>query len=825
MHKHSVNRRLREELSPERTNSYGSAASPTSSTSSRETTSRPHRRRSRSPYRPPRGEKRSREEDHRSGHQSYKAHNSRPYYESRHHESVPRSPPAFNNDHNRKGDGPYIPDDYPVKRPRKDGSSPGQHEAYEYGVNGYHAKSALSFRGQKEGNSHNNHKSGSQPAGFRTSNEGKPDIPKDVRLSSQAKRVDHLADSKTNKALIAANQSVLPTLSHITPEADSHRSGGNGTAKLINEIREGHESGAAIDRQIESVTQEVSAEERRRRREAIRARFKDQSTDLRVQAIEQSASPASALDAPKTPGDRPRDYPNGTPSTPTASTTPQQLSPKTPASGSAIGSPEPVAIANDAELANTNLAETSPGEQEEASAADYDPTDDMREERLRHDKRLYEGSIPAQAYDETTEEQHQVLVPDTGIVKPTDDDEAKVKSNEDDMFASDDDDDDMFAAEPTSKTTKPSSQSSKSVSKGKEIDTSMLDNWDDPDGYYRPILGETIDGRYQVQSNLGKGMFSGVVRATDLRTNQMKAIKIIRNNESMVKAAQKEMAILEKLAEADPDDKKHIVRLERSFTHRDHLCLVFENLSLNLREVLKKFGRDIGINIKAIRSYAQQMFLALGLMRKCNIYHADLKPDNILVTEDRATLKVCDLGSAGDGAEFEIAPYLVSRYYRAPEIILGCPYDFAIDMWSIGCTLFELFTGKILFTGRDNNGMLRNIMETRGKVSVKMLKRAEFGAVHFEDLDRVYFRSVEREKGSNREVVKLLNFQKPTRELKDRVLAAAPKGISEAERKELLLFADLLDKCLLLNPERRITPIDALKHPFIHRGFMPIGGK
>ncbi len=72
------------------------------------------------------------------------------------------------------------------------------------------------------------------------------------------------------------------------------------------------------------------------------------------------------------------------------------------------------------------------------------------------------------------------------------------------------------------------------------------------------------------------------------------------------------------------------------------------------------------------------------------------------------------------------------------------PYDFAIDVWSIGCTLFELYTGKILFTGRSNNQMLRAIMECRGKFSHKALRKAQFAGFHFDDL--LNFRSVEKDK-------------------------------------------------------------------------------
>lgn len=278
----------------------------------------------------------------------------------------------------------------------------------------------------------------------------------------------------------------------------------------------------------------------------------------------------------------------------------------------------------------------------------------------------------------------------------------------------------------------------------------------------------------------------------------------------------KEIETLQTLAEADPDDKKHLIRLERHFEHKGHLCMVFENLSINLREVLKKFGRDIGINIKAVRSYAQQMFLGLSLLRKCEILHADLKPDNVLVNENRSQLKIADLGSAVSASDNEVTDVLVSRFYRAPEIMLGIRHDYAIDMWSIGCTLFELYTGKICFTGPTNNQMLRVIMECRGRIPNRMLKKAEFWAQHF-DPDGTFL-SHEIDNVARKDFVRRQNVTRPdpSKELKARLFANA-EGLSPVDAKELMSFADLLDRCLAVDPARRITPTDALKHDFITR--------
>ncbi|KAI8591351.1 kinase-like domain-containing protein [Geranomyces variabilis] len=356
----------------------------------------------------------------------------------------------------------------------------------------------------------------------------------------------------------------------------------------------------------------------------------------------------------------------------------------------------------------------------------------------------------------------------------------------------------------------------------------LTDNWDDHEGYYRVLLGEVLDERYHVYSVLGKGVFSSVLKASDtLNGDADVAIKLIRNNDTMYRAGLKELSILKKLMAADPEGKKHVIKLLRHFEHKNHLCLVFESLSLNLREVLKKFGKDVGLNIKAVRIYAQQLFLSLSLLKKCNILHADIKPDNILVTESKSTLKLCDLGSASDAGENDITPYLVSRFYRAPEIILGMPYDFALDVWSVACTLYELYTGKILFPGRTNNQMLKLMMDVKGKFPNRMLRRGQFTHLHFDDS---VFLNAEVDRVTGKEVVRRIAVIKPTKDIKSGLLggvnlgtATAAVGVSAGGRVEdekylLVQFADFLDRALTLNPEKRLTVRDALTHPFLSAG-------
>ncbi|KAK1300072.1 Serine/threonine-protein kinase AFC1 [Acorus calamus] len=347
---------------------------------------------------------------------------------------------------------------------------------------------------------------------------------------------------------------------------------------------------------------------------------------------------------------------------------------------------------------------------------------------------------------------------------------------------------------------------------GLQIERSGLhDNWDDAEGYYSYRFGELLDGRYEVIAAHGKGVFSTVVRAKDLKPGkdgpEEVAIKIIRNNETMYKAGLEELVILKKLAAADPEDKRHCVRFISNFKYRNHLCLVFESLHMNLREVLKKFGRNVGLSLTGVRVYAKQLFIALKHLRNCGVLHCDIKPDNMLVNEAKNVLKLCDFGNAMFSGKNEITPYLVSRFYRAPEIILGLPYDHPLDIWSVGCCLFELYAGKVLFPGPSNNDMLRLHMELKGPFPKKMLRKGAFTDQHFDqDLN---FHAVEEDPVTKKIIKRLIVNIKP----KD-IGALFPNSAGE-DPKMVSNFKDLLERIFILDPEKRMSVSQALMHPFI----------
>ena len=120
-------------------------------------------------------------------------------------------------------------------------------------------------------------------------------------------------------------------------------------------------------------------------------------------------------------------------------------------------------------------------------------------------------------------------------------------------------------------------------------------------------------------------------------------------------------------------------------------------------------------------------------MREHNIVHCDLKPENILLRKiNKSGIKIIDFGS-GCFEDQKIYTYIQSRFYRAPEIVLGIPYNAAIDMWSFGCILYELYVGYPLFPGEDEKEHMALMMEVKGVPPRSVLGRATRRKVFFDE--------------------------------------------------------------------------------------------
>lgn len=273
--------------------------------------------------------------------------------------------------------------------------------------------------------------------------------------------------------------------------------------------------------------------------------------------------------------------------------------------------------------------------------------------------------------------------------------------------------------------------------------------------------------------------------------------------------------------------------------HRGHILLVFPCADHNLRDVLQKFGKGVGLSLGAVRSYFGQLLAAATHLKKHFIIHSDLKPDNILVSANFSVVQLGDFGSALDvssSSSQQPTPYLVSRFYRAPEIILGLVPTFAIDLWSLAVSVAEIFLGDVLFKGKNNNDMIYSFMQHLGPFSNRLIRQhlvqcskspvpAHFtqrtdgaGSDYLFAQDTVdpvtgkavnkyisLFSSTNNSTDSNQHEV----F--PSTPLSKKLLKAKS---AKDSRTLVLLFKDLLQKCLTLDPSRRVSLKDALQHGF-----------
>ncbi|XP_048859670.1 dual specificity tyrosine-phosphorylation-regulated kinase 1B-like isoform X2 [Brienomyrus brachyistius] len=344
------------------------------------------------------------------------------------------------------------------------------------------------------------------------------------------------------------------------------------------------------------------------------------------------------------------------------------------------------------------------------------------------------------------------------------------------------------------------------------------DGYDDDNYDYIVKNGEKWLDRYEIDSLIGKGSFGQVVKAYDHHEQEWVAIKIIKNKKAFLNQAQIELRLLELMNKHDTEMKYYIVHLKRHFMFRNHLCLVFELLSYNLYDLLRNTNFR-GVSLNLTRKFAQQLCTALLFLAtpELSIIHCDLKPENILLCNPkRSAIKIVDFGSSCQLGQ-RIYQYIQSRFYRSPEVLLGMPYDLAIDMWSLGCILVEMHTGEPLFSGSNEVDQMNKIVEVLGVPPNHMLDQAPKARKYFDKLSDGLW-TVKKNKDIKKE------YKPPaTRRLHEilGVETGGPGGRRAGEQGhapcDYLKFKDLILRMLDYDPKTRITPFYALQHNFFKK--------
>ena len=335
--------------------------------------------------------------------------------------------------------------------------------------------------------------------------------------------------------------------------------------------------------------------------------------------------------------------------------------------------------------------------------------------------------------------------------------------------------------------------------------------YDDDQGSYIHVPHDHISFRYEVLKVIGKGSFGQVVKAYDHKTHIHVAVKMVRNEKRFHRQAQEEIRILEHLKKQDKDNTMNIIHLFEHFTFRNHICITFELLSMNLYELIKK-NKFQGFSLQLVRKFAHSILQCLDALYKNRIIHCDLKPENILLKQQgRSGIKVIDFGSSCYEHQ-RIYTYIQSRFYRAPEVILGAKYGMAIDMWSLGCILAELLTGYPLFPGEDEGDQLACIIELQGMPSSKLVEQSKRARNFISS--KGYPRYCTVTTGSDGQVQltggrsRRGKYRGPPN---SKELVTALKGCDDP------LFLDFMKRCLEWDPNVRMSPPQALRHAWLRR--------
>ena len=328
-----------------------------------------------------------------------------------------------------------------------------------------------------------------------------------------------------------------------------------------------------------------------------------------------------------------------------------------------------------------------------------------------------------------------------------------------------------------------SSKSSKSSNKNSSQNEPIAKNIKVPPGFHHLVVNATdfvVPERYVDLQAIGVGAYGCVCSANDSLTGYKVAVKkLARPFQSLIHAKRtfRELRLLKHMHHENVIGLLDVFSPDENSESFQNLYLVTHLMGADLHNIVRvqKLTDD------HVQFILYQLLRGLKYIHSAGIIHRDLKLANIAVNED-VELRILDFGLARMHSE-EMTGYVATRWYRAPEIMLNwMRYDVTVDMWSIGCILGEMIHGKPLFPGKDYMDQLKLIMKLCGKPSQQDLDALD------SEHARNFIDSLE---------------DRPRADFKTVFQGANPLAI------------DLLEKLLVLDPEKRPTAVECLRHPYL----------
>ncbi|XP_038060873.1 stress-activated protein kinase JNK-like [Patiria miniata] len=316
-------------------------------------------------------------------------------------------------------------------------------------------------------------------------------------------------------------------------------------------------------------------------------------------------------------------------------------------------------------------------------------------------------------------------------------------------------------------------------------------------------VGDTqflILNRYQSLRSVGSGAQGLVVAAYDTVTKQNVAIKKLSRpfqNVTHAKRAYRELLLMKTCNHKNIIGLLNVFSPQNTFDEFSDVYLVMELMDASLSQVIQ-----MDLDHERLSYLLYQMLCGIKHLHSAGIIHRDLKPSNIVVKSD-CSLKILDFGLARTaGTTFMMTPYVVTRYYRAPEVILGMGYKENVDIWSIGCIFGEMIRGQVMFPGMDHIDQWNKIIQLLGSPSQKFMQRLQ-------PTVRTYVENRPKYQGHAFE------------SLFPNELFQREQSVTEPQKLNATMARRLLSKMLVIDPAERISVDEALEHPYINVWYDP----